>query len=78
MAVSTIAKSEFRRNDNVIEGYGEVPARVDEETGDTYYGLPGGQKTTCREKAMAFAKKLDQEIRSHLKDLRQLNHRSIV
>ncbi len=78
MAVATIAKSEFRRNENIVEGYGEVPAHECEDTGKTVYGLPGGLKTTCRESAIKFARSLDAEIRKHLKSVEQLSRSSIV
>jgi hypothetical protein len=72
MATSIIPKSEMRRYDSVSEGYGEVPGYFDEETGEVYYGLPGGLKTTCRQKALEWARKLDTEIRKRLVDPRQL------
>ena len=72
MAVATVPKSEMRRNDNVSAGYGEVPGYLDEETGHVYYGLPGGEKTTCRQKALKWAKKIDAEIRKRLIDPKQL------
>ena len=70
MAVSTIAKSEFRRNENIIVGYGEVPA-VDVH-GVTGWGLPGGLITFSEKEAIAYAKKLDKEIRARLDDPSQL------
>ena len=72
MATSIVAKSEMRRNDNVSDGYGEVPGYLDEETGEVYYGLPGGVKTTCRHTALRWARKIDQEIRKRLIDPKDL------
>ena len=70
MATAVIPKSEFRRNDNIIEGYGEVPA-VDVE-GITGWGLPGGIVTFREAEARVYAKKLDREIRKNLTNLNQL------
>ena len=72
MATSIVPKSEMRRNDSVSAGYGEVPGYFDEETGEVYYGLPGGLRTTCREIALDWARKLDREIRKRMADPRQL------
>lgn len=64
MATSTIPKSEFRRNDNIIHGYGEVPA-VETDKGIAW-GLPGKAITHCPNIAREFARKLDLMIRTQL------------
>jgi hypothetical protein len=70
MAVSTIAKSVMRNNDNIIVGYGEVPAvRVNGVTG---WGLPGGIVTFREREAREYAAKLDAEIRRTMKSPAQL------
>ena len=71
MSTAIIPKSEMRRNDNIIVGYGEVPATVDEE-GIPGWGLPDGQITYSEEDAIAFASKLDRTIRAKLKSISQL------
>ena len=72
MATATIAKSEMRKNNNIIFGYGEVPGVENEETGEVIYGLPGGHSTSCAEEALAYAQLLDQTIRSSMKSINQL------
>lgn len=72
MATSVIPKSEIRRNDNISEGYGEVPAFLCEETGRTCWGLPGGAVTYDEEEARLFAGKLNQHLLRTVKDPRQL------
>lgn len=70
MATAIIPKSVFRKNDNIIHGYGEVPAvYIDGVLG---WGLPGGQVTFKEKEAKDFAHQLDKEIRSRLKDPKQL------
>lgn len=70
MAASVIPKSEFRRNDNIIEGYGEVPA-VD-VNGVTGWGLPGGLVTFSEAEAREYARRLDRELRRRVKNPKQL------
>ena len=72
MATATIAKSEMRKNNNIVFGYGEVPGVENEETGEVIYGLPGGHSTQCENKALAFAQSLDKAIRANLKSTNQL------
>lgn len=72
MATATIAKSEMRKNENIVYGYGEVPTAIEEETGELLYGLPGGRSTKCPKEAMAYAVILDKNIRSRLKSVTQL------
>lgn len=70
MAVSVIPKSEFRKNENIVEGYGEVPSSyIISPDGDiiTCWGLPDGSVTTREKEARAFAKKLDEVIRRNMK-----------
>ena len=70
MAVSLIPKSEFRKNENIVEGYGEVPAiYLIGPHGDfvTGWGLPGGKYTFREKEARAFARKLDAAIRRNMK-----------
>lgn len=70
MAVATVPKSEFRRDNSIQIGYGKVPS-VD-INGVTGWGLPGGEVTFRESVAYAFARKLDQEIRARLKTPEQL------
>ena len=72
MATATIPKSEMRKNINIFFGYGQVPGIEDEETGEILYGLPGGESTTCPDKALVYAQKLDKAIRANLKSVDQL------
>jgi len=70
MAVSVIPKSEFRRDDNIVEGYGEVPAAYAQNAdGDVVQGwaLPDGRITFREEEARLMAKKLDEQIRASMK-----------
>jgi hypothetical protein len=70
MAVSVIPKSEFRKNENIVEGYGEVPAvHIVSPDGDiiTGWGLPDGSVTTREKDARAFARKLDEVIRRNMR-----------
>lgn len=70
MATPIIPKSEMRINNNMIVGFGELPAVViDEEPG---WGLPDGTVTFCRETAKDYARTLDQLIRANLKDSKRL------
>ncbi len=70
MATSVIPKSVFRRDDNIRYGYGEVPAI--EVEGVMGWGLPGGQVVFQEKEALNFARQLDAEIRTRLKDPQQL------
>lgn len=70
MATSTIPKSEFRKNDNIVVGFGEVPA-VDVE-GVPGWGLPGGYVTFSEEAAINYATILDREINKRMADISQL------
>lgn len=72
MATAIVPKSAARKNDNISVGYGEVPAMECEETGKIGWGLPGGSVTFCRDTAKSWAKKLDKEIRKHMKHPREL------
>lgn len=70
MAVSVIPKSEFRKNKNIVEGYGEVPSvHLVSPEGDiiTGWGLPDGSVTYREQDARAFAKKLDEVIRRNMR-----------
>ena len=70
MAVAVTPKSEFRRNHNIIEGYGEVPAvEVDGVIG---WGLPGGVITFSESEAREYAKRLDKALRHRVKHPNQL------
>ena len=70
MAVATVPKSEMRRNDNIIVGYGEIPALY--VNGVLAWGLPGGLVTFREKEARQYASKLDQEIRRSLSHPTQL------
>lgn len=70
MATAIIPKSEMRRNDNVIVGYGEVPA-ID-INGVHGWGVPGGLVTFSEETAKKWATDLDRAIRAAIKDSNQL------
>lgn len=70
MATSVIPKSEFRRNDNIIVGYGEVPAV--NVNGVIGWGLPGGIVTFSEAEARDFATRLNKELRRRVKDPKQL------
>ena len=75
MAVSVVPKSEFRRDDNIIEGYGEVPAvylQAPDGSWITGWGLPNGDVTFREKEARAFAKKLDELIRQNMKSKEDL------
>lgn len=64
MATSITPKSELRRNDNVIVGYGEVPGI--EIEGKPAWGFPGRKVTFCIDEAKAMARQLDELIRPAL------------
>lgn len=72
MATSVIPKSEIRRNDNISEGWGEVPAFLCEETGRIGWGLPGGEVTYNEAEARLYAGKLNQLLLRITKNPRQL------
>ena len=72
MATAVIPKSEIRRNDNIIVGFGEVPAFDCEETGRTGWGLPGGAVTFNESEARWHAGELNREIRRTMRDTKQL------
>lgn len=61
MATAIIPKSEFRKNFNLQQGYGEIPGFM--ERGTIYYALPDGTRTTDKRKAERMADKLDAMIR---------------
>jgi|TARA_B110000037_G_scaffold84841_1_gene100680 hypothetical protein len=61
MSTAIIAKSEMRKNDNIIIGYGELPAI--EIGGVQGWGVPGGLVTFSEEIAISWAIKLDKQIR---------------
>lgn len=65
MAVATVAKSVFRQNDNIVVGYGEVPAV--HYRGVVGWGLPGGEVTFREEIAIAWATRLDKVIRANMR-----------
>lgn len=71
MAVAVVPKSEFRRNENVIVGYGEVPSVID-QNGRSGWGLPGGKIVYTVFEAKAYAKKLDDHIRKNMRNVSQL------
>lgn len=75
MAVSVIPKSEFRRDENVIYGYGEVPAVcVEGPTGLMVmgWGLPGGEVTFSEREALKWAQAIDATIRRNMTSKAQL------
>jgi|TARA_B110000902_G_C13929683_1_gene445375 hypothetical protein len=72
MALSIIAKSEFRKSRSIIYGYGEVPEIVTEQ-GAIGWGLMGGLITHSEKEAIAYAYQLDKEIRARMKHVSQLN-----
>jgi hypothetical protein len=61
MATSTVPKSSFRRDDNMVVGMGEVPA-IYVSGGRIAWGLPGGEITYCPEEATAMAEAIDNEL----------------
>lgn len=72
MAVSINPKSEFRKSRSIIVGYGEVPELVTEQ-GAIGWGLLGGLITFSEKEAIAYAYKLDEEIRERMTHVSQLN-----
>jgi|SaaInlStandDraft_7_1057024.scaffolds.fasta_scaffold225349_2 hypothetical protein len=70
MATAIIPKSEMRRNDNVIVGYGEVPSV--NINGVQGWGIPGGLVTFSEETAIKWATDLDRAIRATIKGTNQL------
>ena len=72
MATSVIPKSEIRRNDNIIDGYGEVPAFICEETGRQGWGLPGGHVTYDEAEARQFAGRLKAHLKRTVRNPKQL------
>lgn len=72
MATSVIPKSEIRRNDNIIDGFGEVPAFICDETGRQCWGLPGGNVTYDEEYARQYAGRLKAHLRRTVRNPKQL------
>lgn len=70
MATAIIPKSEIRRNENIREGYGEVPAIW--RDGVKGWGLPGGLFTSSELIAHQYAKQLDKDIRRNMTHINQL------
>lgn len=70
MAVKTIPASEFRRDHNIREGWGEVAAF--EINGIIGWAHPNGELTFREETARQWATQLDAWFRRHVKDVRQL------
>ena len=70
MATAIIPKSEIRRNENIREGYGEVPAIW--RDGVKGWGLPGGLFTSSELVAHQYAKQLDNDIRRNMTHINQL------
>ena len=70
MATAIIPKSEMRRNDNIIIGYGEVPT-ID-INGVKGWGFPGGLVTFSEEVAIGMAITLDKKIRKTMQSKDQL------
>ena len=71
MATSIIPKSEFRKNKNIIVGYGEVPSIVTPE-GAEGWGLIGGLITFSEKEAIEHAYELDRSIRKRMTHVKQL------
>lgn len=71
MATSITPKSEFRRNNNIVVGYGEVPEVITPE-GAQGWGLLGGEITFSEKKAIRYAYELDQQIRARLTHVSEL------
>ena len=65
MATSIIPKSEFRRNENITYGYGEVPG-IYLPDGSLGWGLPGGIITSDRSEACKIAMELDSLLRAQI------------
>ena len=70
MATAIIPKSEIRRNENIREGYGEVPSIW--RDGVKGWGLPGGFFTPSELVARKCAKQLDKDIRRNMTHINQL------
>ena len=70
MATAIIPKSEIRRNENIREGYGEVPSIW--RDGVKGWGLPGGIFTSSELVARKCAKQLDKNIRRNMTHINQL------
>ena len=70
MATAIIPKSEIRRNENIREGYGEVPAIW--RDGVKGWGLPRGLFTSSELVAHQYAKQLDKDIRRNMTHINQL------
>jgi hypothetical protein len=70
VATAIIPKSEIRRNENIREGYGEVPAIW--RDGVKGWGLPGGLFTSSELVAHQYAKQLDKDIRRNMTHINQL------
>ena len=70
MSTAIVPKSEMRRNDNIIVGYGEVPAIS--INGVKGWGLPKGRVTFSEEDAIEYATQLDKAIRQNLRNKEQL------
>ena len=72
LATSIIPKSEFRRNENISVGYGEVPAIS--VNGVTAWGLPGGEITFSEETALEWAIKLNKAIQANIRSVEDLEY----
>jgi ADP-ribose pyrophosphatase YjhB (NUDIX family) len=70
VATAIIPKSEIRRNENIREGYGEVPSIS--RDGVKGWGLPGGLFTSSELVARKCAKQLDKNIRRNMTHINQL------
>lgn len=71
MATSIIPKSEFRRNENITYGYGEVPGTYLPD-GSIGWGLPGGIITKDRSEACRIAIELDAILKANIKSPSEL------
>jgi hypothetical protein len=74
LATAIVPKSKFRENANVSVGYGEVPAIIIESVHGSVqgWGLAGGSVTFSEQEAIAYATKLDRQIRAIMKNPYQL------
>ncbi len=63
MATAIVPKSEARRSNSIICGFGEVPS-VLTKTGQIGWGLPGDTITFCEKEAQRAAQCLDTTIRT--------------
>lgn len=76
MAVATVPKSEFRKNDNVIFGLGEIASTVvtDSEGNNEIVGWvhPNGTITFREREALEWAKQLDAWFKQRIQHPSQL------